>query len=157
MGPEDPFNSRHDVFNQKKHNRNSSSIINLGRKNSMMQLDSSDDGTSLGNSMAGSMISGNFNGIVPLRTPGFKNSKNFAFGEDPDTIRMADGDSDDDISSMHSDLLKFGGGNRRHKSFGGSSHRNDSDSSSEMEAKSDFSEDINRDFKRKMAYSEVET
>lgn len=152
MGPEDPFNGRHNVFNQKKHNRNSLSIVALGRKNSdIMQIEDSD-----GTSNAGSMMSGNFGGIVPIRTPGFKNSKNFAFGEESETLRMTDGDSDDDISSMHSDFLKFGGGKNRHKSFG-SSHRNDSDSSSEMEAKSDFSEDIQRDYRKKMASSEMET
>jgi hypothetical protein len=55
---------------------------------------------------------------------------------------------------MHSDFLRFGGGHRRSRTFSGAEH---SDTSSEMEAKSDFSEDINNEIKKRANKIDSET
>ena len=61
------------------------------------------------------MVSGNFGGPKPIKTPGFVAEKKFSFmGEDEEVenvkvVNDSDADSDmDDISSMHSDILQFG-------------------------------------------------
>ena len=64
------------------------------------------------------------------------------------------GDSDDDISSMHSDFLRFGGGHRQSRTYSGAGL---SDTSSEMEAKSDFSDDINNEIKKRVIQINSET
>ena len=79
---------------------------NLGnpRKDSLHADDSEDSHTNIG-----SQISGTFNGIKPLRTPGFNPQKSFNFINDGDGdvkhIEDSEVDSDfDDISSMASDF-----------------------------------------------------
>ena len=67
---EDPFNVRSNLFKSqssvvtRKNNRNSVPLDAFGDRNNFMQLD--DD-----LSMKDSVISANFGGIKPIRTPGF--------------------------------------------------------------------------------------
>ena len=76
----------------------------------------------------GSIVSANFGPLQNnLKTPGFTTSKTFEFsGGD----KMQE---DDDVSSMHSKEMHFGGANKRSRAFSGfSSDLKDSDTSSEM-------------------------
>jgi len=77
---EDPFSGRLNKFKSQSfaagkriNNRNSCNLYALDDKNDTMH-DSS--------SLRDSIVSGNFGGIKPIRTPGFSQSKTFAFGED---------------------------------------------------------------------------